>query len=549
MPFTEYKPSPLGTTLTTPKSGFIPVTAESLAKMPVTTGTPLGSPTTKPGFGSEIATGFVKTAGQSAVGVASLMGKGFQKLGVPEGTFITPSEQDIAKTRAKLETKGLGQKIGGGIETVVEYLVGGLEKAGIKSAEYVGSKLATETLLSPTTQKVITKGTEYLGDASTAFTQAKLKGESNTDATIAGVATPIGGEAFKYAFKGLRAGYQGVKGLVTDTLSEKTSQFFDKKVQETVAKNFSNAFPTAKKVLGRGKDAVSKMYENASNAVSHMVENKASLGLVDEAGNPRLPVNRQETFEAVNKGLSNVYKIYTDKLTGVDSTAYYKNVTRGLQSARTELVNAMNKENNIEKRKALAGMVDQLTPANLRDTSPLGIQNLAQSLNEAGNGLFAASGKARFDAFESIKLSKKLTDILDTAVTDIKGEGYAEARKLYGSYKAIKDDVQRAAVKEMNKTGNKLFDGLSDISSNTEMLAGLLTHNPTTIIKGLSIKGAAKLQKYLTSPERAVKNMFDGVDNIYKVANKKLGQYAKTPIQEAKPQLQLPAGKGLGVAR
>lgn len=68
----------------------------------------------------EAAKGFVKRAGRTAVDTAELMGKGFKAAGVPEGTFVTPSEADIANANERLTANTEAEKGGGNLEAAAE---------------------------------------------------------------------------------------------------------------------------------------------------------------------------------------------------------------------------------------------------------------------------------------------------------------------------------------------------------------------------------------------------------------------------------------------
>lgn len=104
----------------------------------------------------EAAKGFVKRAGRTAVDTAELMGKGFKAAGVPEGTFITPSEADIANANERLTANTEAEKGGGNLEAAAELAslgkdiaVGGAKMIGkgvTKAGEYLaGRNIAKET--------------------------------------------------------------------------------------------------------------------------------------------------------------------------------------------------------------------------------------------------------------------------------------------------------------------------------------------------------------------------------------------------------------------
>lgn len=98
--------------------------------------------------------GFVKRAGRTAIDTAELMGKGFEAVGIPEGTFITPSEEDFANANERFAANTEAEKGGGNIEAAAELYtvgkdlaVGGAKMLGRgvgKAGEYLAERGATK---------------------------------------------------------------------------------------------------------------------------------------------------------------------------------------------------------------------------------------------------------------------------------------------------------------------------------------------------------------------------------------------------------------------
>ena len=75
--------------------------------------------------------GVVKSLGDTAVNTADMISGGLQKIGVPEGTFFTPTQEDISKTKDVLAAKTPEQDIGKKVGEVGQYLIPG--EAGLKA--------------------------------------------------------------------------------------------------------------------------------------------------------------------------------------------------------------------------------------------------------------------------------------------------------------------------------------------------------------------------------------------------------------------------------
>ena len=120
---------------------------------------------------SGTAKGFVKGAARTAVDTAEFMGKGFEALGVPEGTFITPTDEQYAKADEKFAANTEAEKAGGNLETAAEFAslvrpavavaknVPGLVRGGLNALKNIGVK-TDEEILATTADKLAKLTTE-----------------------------------------------------------------------------------------------------------------------------------------------------------------------------------------------------------------------------------------------------------------------------------------------------------------------------------------------------------------------------------------------------
>jgi hypothetical protein len=255
-------------------------------------------------------------------------------------------------------------------------------------------------------------------------------------------------------------------------------------------------------------------------------------------------------YDATKVMKQNVYKAYTDILKKTDPKPFIDGVQADFRNLLHKLNNKLVTENSLDGQNAISNLIREIRDA--PDLSPTGLQNYVERLNARSQSVFTGGSPAAM-ANESAYVSSEVRDIISKNIENLKGDEYKQLRSLYGAYKTIEKDAERAARSYINKTGNKLFEGASNIISGADTLVGLATHDPMSIIRGMAIKGAEKANAYLKSPERNLKKMFDEVENIYNVASKK-GEYGTPSTRINKPEsvirkevpkepLQLPSAK------
>jgi hypothetical protein len=101
---------------------------------------------------------------------------------------------------------------------------------------------------------------------------------------------------------------------------------------------------------------------------------------------------------------------------------------------------------------------------------------------------------------------------------DLEGK-YQELKNKYGALKSIEKEVNQRAIVDARKNVKGLID-FSDIFSGSEVVRGVLTANPATVATGAAAKGVAAWYRYLSSPNRHIKNMFEGLEKVGGFASK-----------------------------
>lgn len=198
--------------------------------------------------------GALKGVGETSVNTANLLSKGFQKLGVPEGTFITPTQEKVTATKQKLEAQGTAQKIGKGVEQIAEFVVPATKVATVTKGMGIAPKIAG--------QVASDVGVETLQDGDvdqTAKTSFALS-------SLPFISSVVG----KYSKAGKLA------GTIAENL-EKTSLRLTPVQKLQVEKDGGDIvkFITEKKLTGSPEsryEKISKLYDDAENTVQNTLK-------------------------------------------------------------------------------------------------------------------------------------------------------------------------------------------------------------------------------------------------------------------------------------
>lgn len=299
-----------------------------------------------------------------------------------------------------------------------------------------------------------------------------------------------------------------VGNVATEAIKEELKPITSK-VKGVFSPNFETSANKAFPVLKKDVVNIETRNENIKNAFTDIAKNKESIGLTDNKGNFRTPKTFTETLEAQNKRLPEIYKEYTNKLSTVDRTKFDSDISNGIQNQVSTIDAKLAKENSIDNRKALNKIKFELQ--NLKDTSPEGIQNYLQTINQKIKPL-VPGGSLTQEQIQYANLAGDLRKVLDDSIEKVGGQGYQDLRNIYASHKAIQSQLLNAVKKEMNATPG-FTEKLGDVGLSVEGINYLLTHDPQTLVIGTGIKGTTKLLSWLKSPQRALQNMFSEVEN------------------------------------
>lgn len=478
-----------------------------------------------------------------AYGVA----KPFVKLGLSAAHLIQPKglspagqalEDQYTRRGQDVQINSLKEGLGTGIEAIASVYGGG-------TAENLGKDVGQ--------QFVKQSGRE-------AFKKLLMQGakEGATVGGAAGLGTGLQdenknvggaiGEGLKgAALGGLIGGGVPIAGNIAGKITRGANDLIGGVASQS---SFENKVNKVLPVLKKDVPNLASKQRDAYTAFSDIAQNKESLGLTGRNGEARNPENYTETVDAQNKRLPEIYKNYTDKLSTVDRPKFDADIKSGIQEQVNIVDNKLSKENSLDNQRALSKIKNELK--GLRDTSPEGIQNYIQTINQKIKPL-APGGALTPEQIQYANLGGQMRKVLDDSIEKIDGKGYQTERNIYKAHKTIQSQLLDGAKKEINNIPG-LTDKLTNLGMTAEGINFLLTHDPASLAVAGGLKLGNKLLNWYRSPQRALQGIFNDIEKGYKIPSPRspsnINQIAKiepiatnipTSKPRPKPKVKLPA--------
>jgi len=294
---------------------------------------------------------------------------------------------------------------------------------------------------------------------------------------------------------------QAVKDLTTPT-------------EEQVNADIANAYNKAIKPTIAGKSTVAQVDKyngNVQSAIKSIVDNKDNLQFTNDEGETtsRLPQSRHEFSDAIAQTKKSIFEQYDalqkqagDQGASVDT----KSIAQQLQPVID------NKNLALDPDRSNVITYAKQWQANLKDAGNLtteGAQDLIKNLNDKLNAFYKnptpeGASKASVDAM----IANQLRTTLDKVINDSTGEEYAPLKKQYGALTSIEKDVTKAALRGAKANAKGLID-YTNIFTGSDLLKGLLTLDPASIVKGTAGRAITEFYKYLNNPDKGIQNMFE----------------------------------------
>jgi hypothetical protein len=142
-------------------------------------------------------------------------------------------------------------------------------------------------------------------------------------------------------------------------------------------------------------------------------------------------------------------------------------------------------------------------------------QALVQHLNAKLSAFYGRGGGSPADAGMMgvySKIAGKLREGLDAAIGNAEGPGYQALKDEYGALKSIEKDVAGRAQDVAKREPGGIVAKFANVGSIWEIVHGLATLNPASVVGGVGLKAGQVLMEKLRHPDRAVQKLFETVE-------------------------------------
>lgn len=301
--------------------------------------------------------------------------------------------------------------------------------------------------------------------------------------------------------------------VAATTAKDVQTKQLDKAIQEGVDKGIK---PT---VVGKPSyNKLNVFYDNASEAVKTIVENKDAIKIVDDDGEE---IARPKTAMQMAQAIEQAKKAVYEKYHGMALAAGEEGATISTQPVMDKLdeiapkilddgsveplmANDPRLKYNPDTRKYALDLKNEI--AELNNASPEIVEARIADLNNSLKGFYegrTVKAKAEIDG----SVAQLLRQQLDDKIANATGEGYQALKGQYGALKAIENEVAKRALVNARRNAKGVFD-LTDVFTGGELISGLLTMNPALVAKGAAGMAIKDVLKSMNNPDRHIDNMF-----------------------------------------
>jgi hypothetical protein len=330
------------------------------------------------------------------------------------------------------------------------------------------------------------------------YAPSKIRGTGVTTDTISGTANLV-----KKPIKAVTAPVVKAFEPTTKALEKKVVQQFQKGVKPRINMNMT-------------PNQATKFEGDIVEATKVISKNKDKLKFVDDAGEEivgRTPETLQELGDALDQTKKFIFSEY-DALAQKAGKGGLKINTNPIADELSEVIS--NEALQITNPTAIKYAEELQARLSFRELDAKTAQDVIQNYNESlkafyRNPSYDTASKASIDAF----VVNKMRQQLDEGITNLTGVEYQALKNQYGSLKAVEKDIMKAALRDARKNNIGLID-YTDIFTAGDLVSGILTFNPAQITRGIGARTIKEVYKYLNSPNRAVKKMFESTNKLNK---------------------------------
>lgn len=405
-------------------------------------------------------------------------------------------EQTPVESGIQYAGTALGGAFGAGTQALIgagkvalpqlaEDAIGGTVKAvanPVIESQPVQSAIGVYESASPRTQRNISAGTEILSTL------------------------PIG-VAPRVAKTGLK---------VADDLTEQAIKAFEpttKSIEKKVIEQFQKGVKPRINAKMTPNQAT-KFENDIVNAARTIDTNKANLSFVDELGEKitgRNPQTLSELSDALEQTKKQVFSDYDSLAQQAGNEGLKINTNNIAKELDTVISNEALQITNPQAIGYARELKDRLS---FRELDASTVQDVIKNYNESlqafyRNPTYDTASKASIDAM----IANQMRQQLDEGITSLTGAQYQSIKNKYGSLKSVEKDIIKAALRDARKNNKGLLD-YTDILTGGDIITGLATMNPAVLARGGVSRGIKEFYKYLNSPNRAVKKMFESAERL-----------------------------------
>lgn len=276
--------------------------------------------------------------------------------------------------------------------------------------------------------------------------------------------------------------------------------------------------------------AYDKFMDDALDITDYMSKHKDILQYTDDAWNVvtwELPTNLNQTREALGNMKKHIYDTYNqiakeawDAWARVDLNKVFNQLDDLADDAASNIANPWLKNVIDSYKNQLLEYSDDLGRISIEDA-----QKLTQNYNKILDAYFKNPWAYANDTSRNIviaQMNRWVKDAIDDSIDDVlnasiknwskASDTYKYWKQLYGKIKTIEDEVSKSALREMRKNTKGISSQVIDALAWEKLVEWLLTQNPTSLFKSLTMKSIDAYNKYLNNPNTQINNLFKLVD-------------------------------------
>jgi predicted ABC-type ATPase len=310
---------------------------------------------------------------------------------------------------------------------------------------------------------------------------------------VLGGTLPIAGNTTRRAFRAVK------KRVGPDDIRINTA------LDDAINKGIKPYF--AKTTTPEARDVYTKKAKQAFQIIDRL-----DTKFEDEAGEliSRNPTNRMEMLDGLNQAKRAIYSAYHNLAQQAGEKGAQFNAAKPAVKL-SEISKDISYSPSV--RKYAEDLITEILE--LEGQSPEIIEKRIAEYNSSLAGYFAGrvdKARARIDASIANLLREELDSLIERETEKV---GYQALKNQYSALKTVERDLARQVAIEARR-GTKGFLDFTDIFTGQDLLQGVLTVDPTAIVRGATGRGIKEYYKWLNDPNRYIKNAFEVLENVRK---------------------------------